>query len=604
MTAPGTADRQVRTAQLDAVFSEALALWARAGDALAVLCVAPQALGGLHVRSPASPARRALLDKLRDWSGTGAFVDLPAGVPEARLIGGLSLAKSIEAGRPVAEKGLLAGADLRIAQLHMAERCPPAVAAQLADALETGHVQIERSGVSLGYPARFCLVALDEGEGPGEAVAAGLRARLALHIDLTHVPARLSEPVWAYTREEIAQARAAYADVTAPDALVEAIVQAAAALAIPSLRAPVFCLRAARALAALNGRREVEAGDAEQACALVYGHLARPDRAPSDDPPPPTGEAAPPPSAEPGQRPEADGEPGELETGALDEQLIAAVRNAALLGALDSAQHSPATARARGEGRSGAQARGARKGRPDRPRPAQGRRQGSVDLTATLRAAAPWQKLRGRKGPGLVLRAGDLHIKRHRHRAESSVIFVIDASGSAALNRLGDVKGAIELLLSECYRRRDHVSLVSFRGERAELVLPPTRSLTRVRRGLIGLAAGGTTPLASALVTARAVVDQEVERGRTPLVVILSDGRGNVALEPGGSRGEADRDGERAAARLRQTGAACLFFDTSRRASPRARALSAQLGAAHRPMPASRASQTVAKAVRSAIGSA
>lgn len=590
--APPLEDDEARRAALDAAYSNGLAWWERARIAAAAFLTDPNGLGGVHLLSPAGPVRDLWLDEVRRLSPAGSpWVPVPAGTPQERLIGGVSIERSLRTGSLTAERGLLAEADGGLAILRMAERMEPGDAAPVASAMERGEVRVERSGASRTDPARFGVIALDEGEGADETTPANLTERMAFAVDLTAIPPRIAAP-FDIEPEEIALARKAFAGVQVPEPILEAIVHTSASLQIGSLRAPLFCLRAAKALAALGGRSETSEADARMACELVYGPLAPP-------PPPESENEPPPPTDDAGETPDT-GPP--LPDGILEDQLIEAVQNAALLGALQSAARAEAQRRAHGEGRSGAKTRGGAKGRPDRPRPASGRRTGRIDLLSTLRAAAPWQKLRGRGDGRLRLRPGDLHVKRHRHRAESSVIFVVDASGSAALNRIAEVKGAIEVLLSECYARRDFVSLVAFRGDRAETLLAPTRSLTRVRRALASLPAGGTTPLADGLQRARVLAELETARGRTPLLVILSDGRGNVALDGSTVREAAQADTEKAARMLRTCDAATLFFDTSRRPAPRARSLSDAMGAAYSPLPAARASQAVAGAVRGVIG--
>ena len=125
-----------------------------------------------------------------------------------------------------------------------------------------------------------------------------------------------------------------------------------------------------------------------------------------------------------------------------------------------------------------------------------------MDLVATLRAAAPWQTYRRAQvanAPALLLRPGDLRIKRRAETADQVLIFAFDASGSAAAARLAEAKGAVELFLAAAYAKRDHVALLSFRGQKAELLLPPTRSLAQTKQRLRGLPGGGGTPLAAGL---------------------------------------------------------------------------------------------------------
>jgi magnesium chelatase subunit D len=201
-----------------------------------------------------------------------------------------------------------------------------------------------------------------------------------------------------------------------------------------------------------------------------------------------------------------------------------------------------AAARAAAGGRMGARREARLRGRPAGTRPGLPRDGARLALVDTLRAAAPWQRLRGRESPQagahsrIALRASDFRVSRLQERAETTTVFAIDASGSAALHRLAEAKGAVELLLADCYVRRDRVAVLAFRGRVAELLLPPTRSLVRARRSLAGLPGGGGTPLAAGIDAATALADATRRRGGTPVVVLLTDGRANVALDGAGGR--------------------------------------------------------------------
>jgi magnesium chelatase subunit D len=161
----------------------------------------------------------------------------------------------------------------------------------------------------------------------------------------------------------------------------------------------------------------------------------------------------------------------------------------------------------------------------------------------------------------------------------------VDASGSAALQRLGEAKGAVEAMLADSYARRDEVAMLIFRGEHSDLVLPPTRALVRARRALAGVPGGGATPLAKAVQHATTLAQDIARQGRQPLVVFLTDGRGNIALDGRADRAQAQIDTERAARAFAFAGLAGLVLDTGRRPEPRARALAEHLGAAYAPLP-------------------
>jgi magnesium chelatase subunit D len=213
----------------------------------------------------------------------------------------------------------------------------------------------------------------------------------------------------------------------------------------------------------------------------------------------------------------------------------------------------------------------------------------------TLRAAAPWQRLRRRETDAeavtalqrmrIKIRPEDFHITRYKQRSESTAIFVVDASGSAALHRLAEAKGAVELLLADCYVRRDRVAVIAFRGRSAELLLPPTRSLVRAKRCLAGMAGGGGTPLATAIDATLALAGSSRRRGEAPTVVLLTDGRANIARDGSGDRARAESDALAAARRARLAGVTALLIDTAPRPQILARRLAEEMRAVYLPLP-------------------
>jgi magnesium chelatase subunit D len=185
----------------------------------------------------------------------------------------------------------------------------------------------------------------------------------------------------------------------------------------------------------------------------------------------------------------------------------------------------------------------------------------------------------------LLVRPSDLRIRRHQERTERVLIFAVDASGSAALARLAEAKGAIELLLARAYSRRDHVALISFRGNGAELILPPTRSLVQTKRRLSGLPGGGGTPLAAALRLAGETALRARTRGLTPILVLLTDGRANVGLDGAPGRERALAEAMQMARSWRATGAASVVIDTASRPEAGLRQLAVTLGGAYLALP-------------------
>jgi magnesium chelatase subunit D len=198
------------------------------------------------------------------------------------------------------------------------------------------------------------------------------------------------------------------------------------------------------------------------------------------------------------------------------------------------------------------------------------------------------------------VRPDDFHIRRLEQRRTTTTIFALDASGSSALFRLAEAKGAVELLLAECYVRRDQVAVLAFRGAGAEMLLPPTRSLVRARRGLAGLPGGGGTPLAAGIDAAAALAARVRRGGSTPVVVLLTDGRANVGRDGLGGRARAQQEALEAARALGAQRLQVLLIDTSVRPEPAARALALAAGARYLPLPQADASR-LALAVQAAV---
>jgi magnesium chelatase subunit D len=330
----------------------------------------------------------------------------------------------------------------------------------------------------------------------------------------------------------------------------------AATFGVASPRAMVLAMRAMQLNARLAGHAAPAVADLTLAVALVLGPRATrlPETMAEDD------AAEPPPPPDPSDRDENDNA-SQPELSAQTEILLDAAHALLPPGLLAALARGRTLRSKAAAARVGARSRSPQSGRPAGVRAGAPGRGARLALIDTIKAAAPWQRLRG-AGPGrLAVRHDDLRIRRFVRKAEPVTIFAVDASGSAAAARLAEAKGAIELLLAEAYVARARVALVAFRGEAADVLLPPTRSLTRARRALAGLPGGGGTPLADGLDAARLVAEAERHHGRTPLIVVLTDGRANVA-----KGGEDPAEAALAAARrLAAAALPALFVDTATR---------------------------------------
>ncbi|MFF8274551.1 putative cobaltochelatase [Streptomyces lateritius] len=519
------------------------------------------------------------------------MVELPVGASEDRLVGALDIEKALADGVKAFEPGLLADAHRGILYVDEVNLLHDHLIDLLLDAAAMGSSYVEREGVSVRHAARFLLVGTmnpEEGElrpqlldrfgltvevaasrEPGQRVEV-VRRRLAFDDDPAAFAARWAGEESAL-RERIAAARALLPQVTLGDAALLQIAATCAAFEVDGMRADIVMARTATALAAWAGRTDVTSDDVRQAALLALPHRRRrnpfdapgldeekldetleqfkgedegrgegdedPDPGPEGPGGPGGGGGVPPQGEGPDSAPEGGGSDGQSDDGN------------------DGAEQAPAPA-PRPDG-AGAGERAAVKaaepfrtkmlsvpglgegaaGRRSRARTEHGRTTGAVrprgaltklHLTATVRAAAPHQKARGRSGPGLVVRRDDLRQATREGREGNLVLFAVDASGSmAARQRMSAVKGAVLSLLLDAYQRRDKVGLVTFRGRDAEVALPPTSSVDAAAARLELLPTGGRTPLSAGLLKAHDVLRVERLRdpSRRPLLVVVTDGR-------------------------------------------------------------------------------
>jgi magnesium chelatase subunit D len=540
--------------------------------ALMMLAVDP-ALRGVALAAPAGSGKSALLHGMRELQPDLPWVELPLGCDSEALLGGLDLEATLQQGRRVIRSGALARAH---GGFLLAESCnlmDDGSANTLLGALEDGVVRIEREGLSLRSPAEFrLLTSFDPSEGAprahlldrlgmivmmptiraGEARASIVRRHLQPDAETWSDEAQLLRGLIESAREQLPR-------IKLGDAQRRELIRTADALGVQGHRADLFAIRVARASAALGLRDEVQREDLELAARLVL--LPRATRQPEQSasaPPPesPTPESTPPPEARDEMDSDSKPLPSEEELELAEEVLES------LAVELPDALASLSFARQR-SGRSGS--RGATSGQRGRhvssvPGLPRGQR---LDVIATLRAAARWQRVRTRRRQGIALTSDDFRIKKYRSKAGALFIFAVDASGSMALNRMRQAKGAVHALLEQAYVNRDRVALLAFRGHEADLLLPPTGSVELLRRAVDQLPTGGGTPLAASLVASLEVAEQAKRRGFGNIVlVLLTDGRANVGLKA--DRSGVDTEVKQLAHAVAATGIRSLVIDTQR----------------------------------------
>jgi magnesium chelatase subunit D len=580
------------------------------------------------------------------------FVELPVGVTEDRLLGGLDLEGTLATGTRVHRSGLLARAHGGLLYADGVNLLEDSTINHILAALDSGVVRVERDGLSVIEPARFAFLATyDPAEGPprrhlldrvGLIVAPLTRSPaperaevvrrnlLLSHNGESPSPDRLEQ----WTEEEqvlwalVMAARELLPTIQISDAQVEQLAGTALMLGVEGHRADIFATRAALASAALAGRDEVADEDMERA--IRYVLLPRATRTPQFEPEQPDAPEPPPPEPEqPPEQPEQREEQNEQdeeepeqppeqsqELQALEDLVLSALESEIPPDVLET----PFTIRRRGRSGSRGTTAGQR-GRHIRSVPGMPG-EGRLDVVATLRAAAPWQQVRQktkgkgkrtrtRKGkPPIALRADDLHVKRFRSKAGTLFCFLVDASGSMALHRMRQAKGAVNALLQQAYVHRDQVALLAFRGERADVLMPPSQSVELAKRALDVLPTGGGTPLAAALLGAFQMAEQARSRGiHQTTLVLITDGRPNVPLnfDPQQAKQErltqAREEVERLSGRLQAAGIGAVVIDTQRSFVSRGEAqqLATWLGGRYVYLPQGRGEE-IAQAVLDASG--
>ncbi len=560
----------------------------------------PGRLGGLLIRAHAGPVRDAYLDFIHSaLPKTRPFRKLPLHIHDERLFGGLDLSATLHQGRPVFSSGVLADVHGGLLVIPMAERMSAALAGRITSTLDQGLIRVERDGLSIEAPAQFGILLLDEHVDDDERVSDDLLDRLAFRVDLSQVS--LGEMTQAISLfDAVADAHHEHDEETSsghsfstadadslPDDITQALCSTALSLGILSIRAAMFACRVATLTAMRAGRAQANREDATLAARLVLAPQALtlpapPESAEPDPPEPPSNDSS-------EDEPQDDVEPTLEELENLEDVVLEAARAAIPAGLLAQLLSDQQRLRhSGGSGKSGAQKKGSHRGRPLGSRQGLPRGQARLSIIDTLRAAAPWQTIRRRTQNTkrrLLIRTEDFRIKRFKDRSETTTIFVVDASGSSAIHRLAEAKGAVELLLADCYVRRDQVAVIAFRGQKAEVILPPTRSLVRAKRGLSGLPGGGGTPLATAIEASLDLALGIARKGETPVIVMLTDGKANIARDGSPGREQARHDAQAAAKMIAVAGLPVMLIDTSPQPSPAAQEIAATMHARYMPLP-------------------
>ena len=575
--------------------------WFDANLIAILLAINPRGLKGVTVKSQFGPVREAWLKYLKDLTVLcgSQILKAPANISADQLKGALDIEASLQSASLVMSKGLLERAEGNLLLLPMVERMDLQAIALVSQALD------EKNTVD---PAtHFGVVAFDESDNADEAISARLLDRLAFEIYLDQFSIADINESLEVDVQDIAKAKKRLPSVKCSNEYLEVMTKAGLSLGVSSFRANQFALETAKTLAALRDLAEVSQDEVMDAARLVYtpskrmhinSEMDQADQESDENQDDQAQDEDIENQADDSQCDSESDQPNQEQPSKedLEDMIVEAVKASIPPQLLHHPKKNlPAgKSAAHISGKSGAVQKNFLSGRPltsRKGRPQDGRR---LDILKSIRAAIPWQRLRGMMLDGdqqktvrtrIDFRTEDLHIKQYLRRRGTVTIFLVDASGSSATQRLAEAKGALEELLAQCYIRRDEVAMVSMRGAKAEIVLPPTRSLVRAKRNLATLPGGGGTPLAAGFRAVNEMAISLERKGLTPIIVVMSDGKANVNLHGVGGRESAHSDALMAAKELRIKNHRLLFVDTSPKPEILAQELSGAMAAQYFPLP-------------------
>lgn len=498
------------------------------------------------------------------------FVNLPIGATEDRVIGTLDLETALSNGKQRLKPGLLAAANRGILYIDEVNLLPDHLVDVLLDAAAMAQNTIQREGLSVSHPARFSLIGTmnpEEGDlrpqlldrfgmmvevkAPDNAAERMEVVRRRLEYDAdSETFATAREKQQHDLRAKLSAAQAILPAVTLNNELLLLISTICCEMRVISLRADITMTKVVRALAALDGRKVPDQADVRLAAKLVLPHrrrtnpleksgldeehldeIANEHKRQSDHLQPPHHSDKNNSNSDSEQDFKADNEDRNRENNETEDQsqngdnhseiVFSPPEEQAPLHARIKLTESAGSAGLSGKrstnsyGRSGQYVRAVRDNAPT-----------ALAVDATIKHVL----LQGRDE--FKVTTDDLHAKVRSEKKSTVIILVVDASGSmSAMRRMEAVKGTALALLSDAYQKRDQVSIISFRGDSAQLLVAPTRSVDLVSEQLSALPTGGRTPLADALRLGMETAHKQKQSGNQPLLVVLTDGRGNVSTD-------------------------------------------------------------------------
>lgn len=558
-----------------------------------LITINPRGLGGIWFKSSAGPVRDQWFTFLQNSiAGQIPYRKIPPQTDELALMGGIDIFQTLQFQKKVYSQGILEQINEGILVLTMAERLERHTAALITQAFDLN---------------QFGLVAIDESiHSEEEQLLPRIQDRLAFMIqldDLSYKDCQIEN-----IQIDVLKIRNLSSKIEIPELALEAIITAANGLGIHSIRAISFAIQASKSLAALRGSDELSSEDIRTATRLVFSHRVRtlPKEKSEEEnisKEEPQTDSSPESQEDISQNHDSSDQQSQntISKEQLEDMIIEASKAYLPQNILEFINNGKSSSGSKNQeqGKLGEQKKGAQRGLRLPSRQVKFDRSKKIDLLKTIQAAIPWQTIRNSQQNAinspvqLKIQAQDIYLKQFMQRSTTVTLFVVDASGSSAKERLGEAKGAVELLLAQCYIRRDQVAMMTFRANKVDLTLAPTRSLVRAKRMLSAMPGGGGTPLAKAIQSSVLFAKDLRKKGHTPLIIYLTDGRANVSLAGIGGREQAYLDCLQVAKNVISENLHILFVDTSFKVQESNQSIARQMNAKYILLPQGKSAAVV-----------
>ena len=539
---------------------------------IAVLRLIPFDLGGLIIKSRHSETRKIALRLIEENLYDFAIKKIYPEISDSKLLGGIDFSETLRSGKPVYSKSIFDD-NPKIFKLMMGERFESRVAAIFAQKMD--------------LKPNFLLLVVDEGIEE-EEIPDCLKERISFYIDLNAIPYKRIKD-FKIKKYRISKAKALFDKIEIPTNLYKDLFKITFTTGINSMRPPYFTLKVAKALSAFRGVKVLEEKDLIESIGLTLAHKIKYFPPPHEDN-----------KEQNNQNKETNNDEKENKKKSTDiplELLLDAVKSNLPSNILEKIIHGKGINKSlTNKSGSGENKISFQRGRPLPSINGIPNGRNKIDIIGTLKSAAPWQLIRKKTSSKedklkIEFRKSDIQIKKFKDSKNRVIIFTVDASGSLAVGRLAEAKGAIELLLANAYSSRDLVALISFRGENAETLLTPTRSLSKTKRVLGSLPGGGGTPLASGLMSTLKLSIDYSQKGFSPISIILTDGKANINLEGEKGRIKALEDSSQVSKLFVSNKLKSVIIDTSQRISQTAKDLAKNLDGEYVLLPRANAQQ-------------